>query len=90
MPEDLMDKLNDFGLLLKGFTANVKDGSGNTDEECERVISWWFWVFGDIVRLFEPTETAPDEAPSQEAVDESEPEAEKPRRGRKKREQLNE
>lgn len=76
MPEDLIDKLIDFDLMLKGFVSNDKDTSGNTPEACDRIMSWWYWIYADIEKIAE-------QLPAPNAEETTAEEPEKPRRGRK-------
>ncbi|MBR4159990.1 MAG: hypothetical protein IKT97_08080 [Spirochaetia bacterium] len=47
MPEDLLDKLIDFGLMLEGGAKLAMDGALSPDEK-DRILSYWIDISGEI------------------------------------------
>ena len=43
MPEDLEDKITDFGLMLEGYCADMKE-----DESKRRVLSYWYSLSSEV------------------------------------------
>lgn len=47
MPEDLLDKLIDFGLMLEGGAKLAMDGTLSPSEK-DRILSYWIEMSGQI------------------------------------------
>ena len=45
MPEDLLDRLDDFDLMLEGFCARAKLSSN--DKSRERLLAYWYSLMGE-------------------------------------------